>query len=224
MDVSVRLISSRDRLPAPAPRWKGQCVQLAIAVENPFPLLSARSHLADTDNDSVQSHRLDSTRDGESRGRCMRLFGRRAAERAERNVLKAHLLRSNDRQAEIETLQFLLTSIKKRHTWDRIKCTIATAIPAFWILMIALRPYLPSWIHPLLQDVPAIWTIAVSLAIAGFQWRNLLDYQRRVIPLIQEMYERAQAKADRQLLTILSDVLRISKLRGFFRSLFSASR
>jgi len=90
--------------------------------------------------------------------------------------------------------------------------------------MISLRAYLPTWLHPLLQGVPAIWTIAVSLAIAGFQWRNLLDYQRRVIPLIQEMYERAQAKADRQLLTILSDVLRIGKLRGFFRSLFSTSR
>jgi len=154
----------------------------------------------------------------------MRLFGRRAAERAERNVLKAHLLRSNDRQAEIETLQFLLTSIKKRHTWDRIKCTIATGIPAFWILMIALRPYLPTWLHPLLENVPAIWTIAVSLAIAGFQWRNLLDYQRQVIPLVQEMYERAMAKHDRELLTVLSNVLRIGKLKGFFRSLFSRSR
>src|SRR5256884_9245240 len=154
----------------------------------------------------------------------MRLFRRRAAEQTERNVLKAHLRHPTDRQAEIETLQFLLTSIKKRHTWDRIKCTIATAIPAFWILMISLRPYLPTWLYPLLQGVPAIWTIAVSLAIAGFQWRNLLDYQRRVIPLVQEMYERAQAKADPQLLTILSDILRIGKLRGFFRSLFSTSR
>src|SRR5207247_11219804 len=105
MDVSVRLISSRDRLPAPAPRWKGQCVQLAIAVENPFPLLSARSHLADTDNDSVQSSRLDSTRDEESRGRCMRLFGRRAAERDEPNVLKTHLLGTKERQPEIDARQ-----------------------------------------------------------------------------------------------------------------------
>src|SRR6266705_2823069 len=145
----------------------------------------------------------------------MRIFRRQAAEQAESRALRAHIHRTTERQAEIETLQFLLTSIKKRHTWDRIKGAIATAIPAFWILMIALRPYLPTWLHPLLQDVPAIWTIAVSLAIAGFQWRNLLDYQRRVIPLIQEMYERAQARADRQLLTILSDALRIGQLRGF---------
>src|SRR5437667_37822 len=138
----------------------------------------------------------------------MRLFGGRAAERAERKVWNAHLRRSNDRQAEIETLQFLLTSIKKRHTWDRIKCTIALGIPAFWILMIAFRPYLPTWLHPLLENVPAIWTIAVSLAIAGFQWRNLLYYQRQVIPLVQEMYERAMAKHDRELLTVLSNVLR----------------
>jgi len=154
----------------------------------------------------------------------MRILRRHAAAHDEGTALTAHLRRATERQAEIETLQFLLTMIKKRHTWDRIKCTIATAIPAFWVLMIGLRPYLPTWLHPLVQDVPAIWTIAVSLAIAGFQWRNLLDYQRRVIPLVQEMYERAQAKADRQLLAILSDVLRISKLRGFFRSLFSTSR
>jgi len=152
------------------------------------------------------------------------MFRRRAAERPEGKALKAHQRRYNERQAELETLQFLLTTIKKRHTWDRIKCTIATAIPAFWIVMIAVREYLPNWLHPLLQDVPAIWTIAVSLAVASFQWRNLLDYQRRVIPLVEEMYERAQAKADRQLLTILGDVLRISKLRGFFRSLLSPSR
>lgn len=154
----------------------------------------------------------------------MRILRRQATEDAERRALTAHSRRSTDRQAEIETLQFLLTSIKKRHTWDRIKCTIATGIPAFWIIMIALRPYLPTWLHPLLQDVPAIWTIAVSLAIAAFQWRNLLYYQRRVIPLVQEMYERAMAKRDRELLTILSNVLRISKLTGFFRSLFSTSR
>src|SRR5213594_785030 len=154
----------------------------------------------------------------------MRIFRRRAARHAERTALTTHPPRSNERQAEIEALQFLLTTIKKRHTWDRSKCTIATAIPAFWILMIALRPYLPSRLHALLHDVPAIWTIAVSLAIAGFQWRNLVDYQRRVVPLREEMYERSQAKADRQLLTILSDVLRIGKLRGFFRSLFSTAR
>ena len=61
----------------------------------------------------------------------MRLFRRHAAEDAERRALKAHRSRSTERQAEIETLEFLLTSIKKRHTWDRIKGTIATGIPAF---------------------------------------------------------------------------------------------
>ena len=96
--------------------------------------------------------------------------------------------------------------------------------PRVLILMIALRPYLPTWLHPLLENVPAIWTIAVSLAIAGFQWRNLLDYQRQVIPLVQEMYERAMAKHDRELLTVLSNVLRIGKLKGFFRTLFPRSR
>src|SRR5207247_7550002 len=124
----------------------------------------------------------------------MREFRMRVDEQAERNVLKAHLHDATDRQAAIETLLFLLTSIKRRHTCDRIKCTVATGIPAFWILMIALRPYLPTWLHPLLENVPAIWTIAISLAIAGFQWRNLLYYQRHVIPLVQEMYERALAK------------------------------
>ena len=154
----------------------------------------------------------------------MKIFRRRATERLEGKAWTRHLRRSTERQAEIEALQLLLTTIKKRHTWDRIKCTIATAIPAFWILMIAFRAYLPTWLHPLVQDVPAIWTIGVSLAVAAFQWRNLLDYQRRVIPLVQDMYERAQAKSDRQLLTVLSNVLRISKLTGFFRSLFSTSR
>src|SRR2546427_417046 len=154
----------------------------------------------------------------------MRIFRRQAAEQAEGRAVRAHLHRTAERQAEIEALQFLLTSIKKRHTWDRIKGAIATGIPAFWIVMIALRPYLPSWLHPLLENVPAIWTIAVSLAIAGFQWRNLLYYQRHVIPLVQEMYERALAKHDRELLTILSNVLRIGKLKGLFRSLFSTSR
>jgi hypothetical protein len=154
----------------------------------------------------------------------MKIFRRRATERLEGKAWTRHLRRSTERQAEIEALELLLTTIKKRHTWDRIKCTIATAIPAFWILMIAFRAYLPTWLHALVQDVPAIWTIAVSLAVAAFQWRNLLDYQRRVIPLVQDMYERAQTKADRQLLTILSNVLQISKLTGFFRSLFSTSR
>src|SRR5437899_11020258 len=154
----------------------------------------------------------------------MRIFRRRAAERPEGKALTTHLRRPTERQAEIEALQFLLSTIKKRHTWDRIKCTIATAIPAFWILMIALRAYLPTWLHRLIQYVPAIWTIAVSLAVAGFQWRNLVDYQRHVIPLVQEMYERALAKHDRELLTILGNVLRIGKLKGLFRSLFSTSR
>src|SRR5947209_19766820 len=110
----------------------------------------------------------------------MRLFRRQAAEDAERRALKAHRGRSTERQAEIETLEFLLTSIKKRHTWDRIKGTIATGIPSFWILMIALRPYLPTWLHPLLENVPAICAIAVSLAIAGFHSRKLVYYQPRV--------------------------------------------
>src|SRR5437879_1096038 len=153
----------------------------------------------------------------------MRILRRRASEKAGRAALKAHSRRSTERQAEIEALQFLLTSIKKRHTWDRIKCAIATVIPAFWILMIALRPYLPTWLHPLLENVPAIWTIAVSLAIAGFQWRNLVYYQRRVIPLVEEMYERALAKRDRELLSILGNVLRIGKLKAFFRSVFARS-
>src|SRR5256886_17670721 len=126
----------------------------------------------------------------------MIIFRRRAAEHADRAALAALFRRSTERQAELETLRFLLTTIKKRHTWNRIKCTIATAIPAFWIVMISLRAYVPTWLHPLLQGVPAIWTIAVSLAIAGFQWRTPLDYQRPVIPLLQELYDRAQAQAD----------------------------
>src|SRR5881396_4353222 len=101
----------------------------------------------------------------------MRIFRRQAVEQAERGALKARLRGSTDRQAEIEALHFLLTSITKRHTWDRIKCTIATSIPVFWILMIALRPYLPSWLHPLLQDVPAIWTIAETSWRSG--WSQL---------------------------------------------------
>jgi len=137
---------------------------------------------------------------------------------------QAYPRRPSGREAEIATLQFLLTSIKRRHTWDRVKCTIATGIPVFWILMIALKPYVPSWLHPLLQGVPAIWTIAVSLAIAGFQWRNLISYQRDVIPLIEAMYQSAVARRDRELLTVLGNVLRIGKLKGFFRRLFSASK
>src|SRR5437870_13536615 len=108
----------------------------------------------------------------------MRILRRRASEKAGRAALKAHSRRSTERQAEIEALQFLLTSIKKRHTWDRIKCAIATVIPAFWILMIALRQYLPTWLHPLLENVPAVWPIAFSLSIAGFEWLNLSDFLR----------------------------------------------
>ncbi|HYU07171.1 MAG TPA: hypothetical protein VEM77_08350 [Thermoplasmata archaeon] len=151
----------------------------------------------------------------------MRILGRRGLQPVEGGKREAYPRRYSEREAEIATLQFLVTSITTRHTWDRIKCTIATAIPIFWIVMIALKPYLPSWVHPLLQDVPAIWTIAVSLAIAGFQWRNLIYYQRHVIPLVQAMYERAVARRDRELLTMLGNVLRIGKLTGFFRSLVS---
>ncbi len=154
----------------------------------------------------------------------MRILRRRASRDDDTTVLSAYPRRSTEREAEIATLQFLLISIRKRHTWDRIKCTIATGIPLFWILMVALRPYIPSWLHPLLENVPAIWTIAVSFAIAAFQWRNLVYYQRHVIPLVQAMYERALARRDHQLLTMLGNVLRISKLRGFFRSLFSTSK
>ena len=154
----------------------------------------------------------------------MRILRRRSVPEVDRGMRPAYPRRPSAREAEIATLQFLLTSIKKRHTWDRIKCTIATGIPLFWILMIALKPYVPSWLHPLLQGVPAIWTIAVSLAIAGFQWRNLISYQRDVIPLIEAMYQSAVARRDRELLTILGNVLRIRKLKGFFRRLFSTSK
>ncbi len=154
----------------------------------------------------------------------MRLLARRNVQPVVGGKREAYPRRLNEREAEIATLQFLVTSIATRHKWDRIKCTIATGIPVFWIVMIALKPYLPSWLHPLLQGVPAIWTIAVSLAIAGFQWRNLINYQRHVIPLVQAMYERAIAKRDRELLTMLGNVLRIGKLTGFLRSLFSTSK
>ena|SRR5881396_2485057 len=154
----------------------------------------------------------------------MRILKRQAVPEVGRGTPEAYPRRFSEREAEIATLQFLVTSIRKRHTWDRIKCTIATGIPVFWIVMVALKPYIPSWLHPLLENVPAIWTIAVSLAIAAFQWRNLVYYQRHVIPLVQAMYERALARRDHQLLTMLGNVLRISKLRGFFRSLFSTSK
>ncbi len=154
----------------------------------------------------------------------MRLLARRNVQPVVGGKRGAYPRRLSEREAEIATLQFLVTSITTRHKWDRIKCTIATGLPVFWIVMIALKPYLPIWLHPLLQGVPAIWTIAVSLAIAAFQWRNLLQYQRHVIPLVQAMYERAIAKRDREILTILGNVLRIGKLRGFFRTLFSTSK
>jgi hypothetical protein len=157
-----------------------------------------------------------------------------------RGRLKPQLRPSDERRVELETLRLLLTSMKKRHGWDRVKCTITTGIPAFWLLMIALRPYLPnivatsvppwlaSQIQPLFQDIPAVWTIAVSLAIAGFQWRNVIHYQRRAIPLVREMYERALTKRDPELLTMLGEVLRVNTLRAFFRSvlhsLFPKSR
>ncbi len=154
--------------------------------------------------------------------------------------METQLRPSDERRVELATLQLLLTSMKKRHGWDRIKCTITTGIPAFWLLMMAFRPYLPTtlatsvppWlaarIQPLLQDIPAVWTIAVSLAIAGFQWRNVIHYQRRAIPLVREMYERALTKRDPELLTVLGEVLRVDTLRAFFRSvlrsLFPKSR
>lgn len=121
-----------------------------------------------------------------------------------------------------------------------MKCAIATGIPAFWILLIVLGPHIPgvlanpfpTWlsapVQPLLEETPAIWTIVISLAIAGFQWYNLAYYQRRVIPLVREMYERALTKQDPQLLTMLGEALRFrtlrQSLRNVFRDLFSMSR
>ena len=126
----------------------------------------------------------------------------------------------------------LLTSIKKRHVWDRIKCAIATGIPAFWILIIGLGPHVPAsiattvppWlaasVQPFLEDVPAIWTVAISLAIAGFQWYNLAHYQRRVIPLVRDMYKRAMTRRDPALLTMLGEALRLTTVRDSFRRFF----
>jgi hypothetical protein len=134
-------------------------------------------------------------------------------------------------------LRFLLASMKKRHAWDRIKCAIATGIPVFWVLLIVTRPLFPAapsatspaWlmaaVQPLLEETPAIWTIAVSLAVAGFQWYNLAQYQRKVIPLVREMYERAVARRDSQLFVMLREALRFrtlrESLRNAWRSLFS---
>jgi len=138
----------------------------------------------------------------------------------------------NERQAELAMFRVLLTSMKQRHAWDRIKCAIATGIPAFWILMIVARPHfpavfaasVPAWlsapVQPLLADIPAIWTIAISLAVAGFQWYNLAHYQRQVIPLVREMYERALTRRDPELLTMLGEALRLGRLRESFRTLF----
>ena len=171
----------------------------------------------------------------------MRILGKsRTLEEDERGSTSGRLRPSDERQAEIAMFRLLLTSMKKRHAWDRIKCTIATGIPAFWILMIGLRPHLPAilanplpaWlagpIQPLWENTPAIWTIAISLAIAGFQWYNLVYYQRRVIPRVREMYERALTRQDPQLLTMLGEALRLrtlrESLRNVFRNLFSMSR
>ncbi len=153
---------------------------------------------------------------------------------------RGYLRPSDEREADIEMFRFLLASVKKRHAWDRIKCAIATGIPAFWILLILSRPYVPAvvsdsfpaWlaaqVQPLLEQTPAIWTIAVSLAIAGFQWYNLAYYQRRVIPLVREMYERALARQDPRLLTMLGEALRLrtirESLRNAWRRLFPDTR
>lgn len=146
--------------------------------------------------------------------------------------MNVRLRPSDERQAEIAMFRVLLTTMKKRHAWDRIKCAIATGIPAFWILMIVLRPHLPAivaspfpaWLadqlQPLLEDIPAIWTIVISLSIAGFQWYNLAHYQRRVIPLVREMYEKALTRRDPQLLALLGEALRLGRLRESFRNVF----
>src|SRR5688572_26284719 len=135
-----------------------------------------------------------------------------------------HSRASDERAAEIEMFRVLLESMKKRHVWDRIKCAIATGIPAFWILLILLRAHIPPVIsaavpplladsvRPVLEDVPAIWTVAVSLAIAGFQWYNLAHYQRQVIPLVRDMYERAMTRREPALLTMLGESLRLTSL------------
>ena len=171
----------------------------------------------------------------------MRVRGQRTtAENTEAGRVGGRVRSPDERQVEIDMFRVLLTSLKKRYTWDRIKCAIATGIPAFWIVMLVLRPHLsavlltsvPSWLaapaQPLLEDIPAIWTIAISLAVAGFQWRNLAHFQHRVIPLVREMYERAQTRRDPELLTMLADALRLRTLRESLRTalrrLFSLSQ
>jgi hypothetical protein len=59
----------------------------------------------------------------------MRLWKRRAAEDVARGASKAHPRRSSERQAEIEALQFLLSSITKRHTWDRSSARLRREFP-----------------------------------------------------------------------------------------------
>jgi hypothetical protein len=138
----------------------------------------------------------------------------------------------SDRDAELAMFQVLLTSLNKRHAWDRIKCAIATGIPAFWISIIILKPQIepaispavPPWLGatmaPLLERVPAAWTVAVSLAIAGLQWYNLATYQRRILPLVQDMYERALARRDRGFVSILGEALRFQTIREAVRAFF----
>lgn len=137
---------------------------------------------------------------------------------------------SDEREAEIAMLRFLLDSMKKRHAWDRLKGAVATAIPIFWIVLIVSRPFVPpalsdafpAWIvssvQPLLEQTPAVWTVAVSLAIAGFQWYNIAYYQRRVIPLVRDMYEHALTRRDPRLLTMLGEALRFRTLRESVRN------
>jgi hypothetical protein len=139
----------------------------------------------------------------------------------------------SDRDAELAMFQVLLTSLNKRYVWDRIKCAIATGIPAFWISIILLRPNLepavspavPPWLGatmaPLLEHVPAAWTVAVSVAIAALQWYNLATYQRRILPLVRDMYERALARRDRGFLSILGKALRFQTIRQAVRAFIS---
>jgi hypothetical protein len=143
-----------------------------------------------------------------------------------------HSRASDERAAELEMFRVLLESMKKRHIWDRIKCAIATGIPVFWILVILLRshippaisssvpPWLAELVGPVLEDVPFIWTVAVSLAIAGFQWYNLAHYHRQVIPLVRDMYERAMTRREPALLSMLGESLRLTSLRESFRRFF----
>src|SRR5207247_3363935 len=100
----------------------------------------------------------------------MRIRKRQAGPEVGRGTPEAYPRRFSEREAEIATLQFLVTSIRKRHTWDRIKCTMATGVPVFWIVMVALKPFIPSWLHTLIGNVLAMWTNDVSLSISAFIW------------------------------------------------------